>query len=70
MLELLHKSSIDLNTLKAHSGRAAASFKAAFIGLSLSASERAAEWSNFRTFATFLKKPIDKDNFVSYLLSS
>ena len=52
-MELLHESSVDVTTFKVHSGWAAASLKAALIGLSLSVTGRAEEWSNLEHLALF-----------------
>ena len=66
----LKLAGIDIKAFAPHSTRAASTSCNLNAGLCLTDILKAAGWSSARTFATFYKKPITKDNFGSYVLDS
>ena len=61
---------IDINVFTSHSTRAASTSKARSIGLSLTAINKAAGWSNSSTFGRFYNKTIHESNFGSSILAN
>ena len=65
----LELAGIDINVFSSHSTRAASTTKAKSLGLSLAEINKAAGWSNSRTFARFYNKIIVDSNFSNTILS-
>ena len=66
----LQLAGIDINVFTSHSTRAASTSKARSIGLSLTAINKAAGWSNSSTFGRFYNKTIHESNFGSSILAN
>ena len=66
---VLAKSGIDVSVYKAHSTRSAVTSKALFLGASVEAILKLADWSNERTFSKFYKRIPANESIGQMLLN-